>query len=213
MDCCLHLCETRPAPMPDATAPATAARGEERALPAAGLYRRSHGTSAPGCGPSPNQGATPEQREYADLTGIAASAIAIAKVRQRAGHVGFELHPLPRAHVVPERMREVFVALFEHALTFTRDVPAPRIVIGAQGAANAPEIVIQDNGVGFDTCTPIRVLDPDGGLHFTADDDSTLGRVRRLIAQHGGRLRMHSAAWGGTTFSFTLGASAPRQLT
>jgi len=149
-----------------------------------------------------------EQREYADLTGIAACAI--ASVRQRAGHVGFELHPLPCAYIVRERMHEVFVALLDHALTFTRDVPAPRIVIGAQGAAHAPEIVVQDNGVGFDTCAPIRVLDPDGGLHFTADDDSTLGRVRRLVAQHGGRLRMQSAAWGGTTFSFTLGTQRPQ---
>ena len=153
--------------------------------------------------PAANEDTARDIPEPADLTAIAARAI--ATVRLRAGHVGFDLHPLPSAVIVRERLHEVFVALLDHALTYTRDVPSPRIVIRAQGAAHAPEIVVQDNGVGFDTCTAIRLLDLDGGLHFAGDDDSTLGRVRRLLAQHGGRLRMQSAAWGGTTFSFTLG--------
>jgi signal transduction histidine kinase len=180
MDCCLHHRGPAPQTRPDDFVPVAAAANEDSAS---------------------------DEPEFADLTGIAACAI--ASVRARAGHVGFELHPLPSAYIVRQRLHEVFVALLDHALTFTRDVPAPRIVIGTQSAAHAPEIVVQDNGVGFDTCASIRVLDPDGGLHFADDDDSTLGRVRRLVAQHGGRLRMQSAAWGGTTFSFTLGPARP----
>lgn len=176
MDCCLHQREPWAVSQPADFVPVATAANEDTA---------------------------PEAPELADLTAIAARAI--ASVRMRAGHVGFDLHPLPSAVIARQRMHEVFVALLEHALTYTRDVPSPRIVIGAQGSAHAPEIVVQDNGVGFDTCSAIRVLDPDGGLHFTGDDDSTLGRVRRLVAQQGGRLRMQSAAWGGTTFSFTLG--------
>jgi signal transduction histidine kinase len=183
MDFCLHQCAPWGLAQPDDFVPAVVAANEDRA--------------------------PDDEPELADLTGIAACAI--ASVRARAGHVGFELHPLPSAYIVRQRMHEVFVTLLDHALMFTRDVPSPRIVIGAQGAAHAPEIVVQDNGVGFDTCSSIRVLDPDGGLHFAADDDSTLGRVRRLLALHGGRLRMQSAAWGGTTFSFTLGPARAAQ--
>ena len=181
MDCCLHQHEPLAVTQPDDFVPMAAAANEDRLA---------------------------DEPEFADLTSIAATAI--ASVCARAGHVGFELHPLPSAYIVRQHMHEVFVALLNHALTFTRDVPSPRIVIGAQGGRNAPEIVVQDNGVGFDTCTSIRVLDPDGGLPFAGDDDSTLGRVHRLLARQGGRLRMQSAAWGGTTFSFTLGTAKPR---
>jgi signal transduction histidine kinase len=188
MDCCLHQREpwavSQPADfVPADFAPASAA----------------------------NEDTASDLPEDTDLTTIAARAI--AAVRLRAGHVGFDLHPLPSAVIVRRRVHEVFVALLEHALTYTRDVPSPRIVIGVQGGDQAPEIVVQDNGVGFDTCASIRVLDPDGGLHFAGDDDSALGRVRRLVALQGGRLRVQSAAWGGTTFSFTLGpgrAAPPR---
>lgn len=191
MDCCLHLRE--PWAVSAVSEPADFVPVEFVPVSAA------------------NEDTAPDAPEYGDLTAIAERAI--ATVRVRAGHVAFDLHPLPSAVIVRRRVHEVFVALLEHALTYTRDVPSPRIVIGVQGGPQAPEIVVQDNGVGFDTCASIRVLDPDGGLHFAGDDDSALGRVRRLVALQGGRLRVQSAAWGGTTFSFTLGAgrAASRQ--
>ena len=224
MDCCLHQREPRalPAAVKPLVSPSAAPQLAPSQLAASQLAppqsAASHPVAPPPDGfvpadfvpaPAANEDTPPDLPEYADLTPIAARAI--ATVRLRAGHVGFDLHPLPSAVIARQRMHEVFVALLEHALTYTRDVPSPRIVIGAQGAAHAPEIVVQDNGVGFDTCSAIRVLDPDGGLHFAGDDDSALGRVRRLVAQQGGRLRMQSAAWGGTTFSFTLGPARAAQ--
>ncbi len=121
------------------------------------------------------------------------------------------LHPLPLAWGVPGLLRQVFVNLVANAVKFTRDVPRPRIEVGAARGARGTVLYVQDNGVGFDPAQAARLFRPFERLHGARYPGHGIGLsiVKRVVERHGGRVWAEARHAGGAAFCFTLDARHP----
>ena len=134
----------------------------------------------------------------------------------------------------PERLRQVFVNLVENAVKFTPKggrVLVRARVIEQPGAADeaeegaavlAPvrrsvEIEVRDTGIGIPTAERERVFD----AFYQVDSSSTrayggtglgLSIVKRIVAAHGGSVRVEGNEPNGTVFVVTLPSAQARRL-
>jgi two-component system NtrC family sensor kinase len=104
-------------------------------------------------------------------------------------------------------LRTLLDNLIGNAWKFTAHVPAPRIEVGSQPAADGTSYFVRDNGVGFDPQYAGRLFEPFQRLHSAADFPGTgigLATVRRIVNRHGGRVWAESAPGQGTSLFFTI---------
>jgi len=112
------------------------------------------------------------------------------------------------------RLVEAFQNLLDNAVKFMGDQPAPRVEIGVDSSDGGYEIYVRDNGIGIDPRHRHKLF----GLFEKLDPRTEgtgigLALVRRIVEEHGGKIRVESAGPGlGTTFRFTL-AKTSRQPT
>jgi signal transduction histidine kinase len=144
--------------------------------------------------------------DLADLARSAVDQVCSASVRDACPAI--VLHALPLAWGVPGLLRQVFVNLVANAVKFTREVPHPRIEVGATPGAHGPVLYVKDNGVGFDPAQAARLFRPFERLHGAGYPGHGIGLsiVKRVVERHGGRVWAESRDAGGAAFCFTLGA-------
>jgi PAS domain S-box-containing protein len=112
------------------------------------------------------------------------------------------------------RLVEAFQNLLDNAVKFMGDQPAPRVEIGVESSGGGYEIYVRDNGIGIDPRHRHKLF----GLFEKLDPRTEgtgigLALVRRIVEEHGGKIRVESAGPGlGATFRFTL-ANTRRQPT
>ena len=144
-----------------------------------------------------------------DLADLARSAVdQVRSTSARDACPRIVVHPLPGAWGVPGLLRQVFVNLVANAVKFTRDVPRPRIDVGATCGAQGTVLYVKDNGVGFDPAQAARLFRPFERLHGTRYPGHGIGLsiVKRVVERHGGRVWAEARDSGGAAFRFTLGA-------
>ena len=91
----------------------------------------------------------------------------------------------------------------DNAIKFTRNVPQPRIEIGAKETATNCVIWVRDNGVGFDKKYQDRIFDIFQRLNPSEDYPGTgvgLAIVRKAMERMGGRAWADSELGHGATF-------------
>lgn len=102
--------------------------------------------------------------------------------------------------------------LLNNAWKFTGRTPQARIELAKAGQTEGMlELVVRDNGVGFDPTQAERLFTPFQRLHREADFPGTgigLATAKRIIERHGGSIRAESAPGRGTAFYFALPAAA-----
>ena len=125
--------------------------------------------------------------------------------------------PLPCLPADPTQMRQLFQNLIVNALKF-RGAAAPRIRITAtergDGRAALPtavrttwQIVVSDNGIGFEPKYAERIFKPFERLHGREVYEGTgigLALCRRIVQRHGGTISADSAAGEGARFTVQL---------
>ncbi|GEM_PF-2798327 len=112
----------------------------------------------------------------------------------------------------PSLMRVVLENLLANAWKFTRTRAEARVTVRADDppGPGMRTIVIQDNGVGFETRHAARLFRPFERLHRSDEYEGTgvgLATVRRIIERHGGTVWAHGASGEGAAFYFTVPAS------
>jgi signal transduction histidine kinase len=110
-------------------------------------------------------------------------------------------------HGDPRMMRQVYQNLLDNAWKFTGRRPDSRVEVGVDDSSGSPEYFVRDNGAGFDMEFADMLFAPFRRLHSEDDFPGTgigLATVRRVVARHGGRIRVVSEVGRGTTFHFTL---------
>jgi signal transduction histidine kinase len=91
----------------------------------------------------------------------------------------------------------------DNAVKFTRNVPHPRVEIGAKESAENCVLWVRDNGIGFDTKYKDRLFNIFQRLHAAEDYPGTgvgLAIVRKAMERMGGRAWADSEPGKGATF-------------
>jgi signal transduction histidine kinase len=140
------------------------------------------------------------------------------RLEQVAGRV--ELGDLPTIDADPTQMRQLIQNLIGNALKFSRSGEAPVVrissqVVRAQEPAAAPggpgnpwcEIVVEDNGIGFDEKYLDRIFIPFQRLHGQSTYEGTgigLAVCQKIAQRHGGSITARSTPGQGTRFIVSL---------
>ena len=139
-----------------------------------------------------------------------------AQVEQAGGHL--EIGQLPTIEADPLQMRQLLQNLISNALKFHRPQEAPIVqvfsrpsseqrVIPGLGNVALIDIVVQDNGIGFDEKQSDRLFQPFQRLHGHNEYPGTgigLAICHRIVGRHGGRITAKSTPGQGATFIATL---------
>lgn len=138
-----------------------------------------------------------------------------ARVEQTGGRI--EIGDLPTIDADPLQMRQLFQNLIGNALKFHRkDVPPVVRISGTlidrpadSAAVDAPfcQIVVADNGIGFDEKYLDRIFNVFQRLHGRNEYEGTgvgLAVCRRIAERHHGTITAESTPGQGSTFFVTL---------
>ncbi len=137
---------------------------------------------------------------------------AMALVRERAARQGIRLalEPAPDLGAIradERRLKQVLLNLLSNAVKFTP--PGGCVTMRARRASGALEVSVSDTGVGIapeDHEAIFEEFRQVGGDATRKAEGTGLGLAltRRLVALHGGTIRVESEPGRGSTFTFTI---------
>jgi PAS domain S-box-containing protein len=106
----------------------------------------------------------------------------------------------------PHLLRVVLENLLGNAIKFSAHSERPRVEVFAHDG----ELVVRDNGTGFDSRYADKIFVPFQRLHGAEYEGTGIGLalVQRIVHRHGGTIRAESGPGHGATFYLTLGEQA-----
>jgi signal transduction histidine kinase len=147
-----------------------------------------------------------------------------ARLEQTGGQV--EIGPLPPVYADPLQMRQLLQNLISNALKFHRPGTPPLVkvytkfqqdqflvgrsrVVERDGMSSPPcyQIMVEDNGIGFDEKYLDRIFKPFQRLHGRHEYEGTgmgLAICHKIVERHRGSLTAKSTPGQGTIFIITL---------
>ncbi|MBN1911687.1 MAG: PAS domain S-box protein [Pirellulales bacterium] len=158
--------------------------------------------------------------EPVDLGRVAREVVADleVKIQQTGGRVDVDKMPVIQAD--PLQMRQLFQNLIGNALKFHRDGETPLVkvsgrfvhgrtnrVLGESPEREQCQILVQDDGIGFDTKYLDRIFDVFQRLHPRGEHEGTgvgLAICRKIVQRHGGTITAKSQPGEGATFIVVL---------
>lgn len=124
-----------------------------------------------------------------------------------------EVGDLPVINADATQMRQLFQNFIGNALKFHNDNEAPIVKISGMPMGNQNcQIVIEDNGIGFDPQFADSIFQPFQRLHGRGEYEGSgigLAICRRIAERHGGKIVAKSTPSEGATFIITLPIHQP----
>lgn len=142
-----------------------------------------------------------------DLRATAAEVIKDLEMRLQDSGGRIELGPMPVLEADPLQMRQLIQNLAANALKFHRPGVPPVVEISAEIEAGRCQIVVSDNGIGFEEKYAERIFTLFERLHGRTKYEGTgigLAICRKIAERHGGEIRAHGRPGEGATFVVTL---------
>lgn len=139
------------------------------------------------------------------------------RIKQNNGRVN--IINLPEIEADPLQMRQLFQNLIANALKFHRSEIVPIVKVDSKyipkinhGSSsdertNSCQIIVSDNGIGFDEKYLDRIFTPFQRLHSRGEYEGTgmgLAVCRKIVERHGGNITAKSKIGEGSTFLITL---------
>jgi PAS domain S-box-containing protein len=143
-----------------------------------------------------------------DLAAIVREVLSDLEVRIKK--TGGEVHisDLPTIEADPMQMRQLFQNLIGNALKFHREGEKPSIEVKGRSLGDGiTELVVKDNGIGFDEKYLDRIFMPFQRLHERSAYEGTgmgLAICSKIVERHGGTITATSTQGKGSTFIMTL---------
>ena len=147
-----------------------------------------------------------------DLNAVLADALANLEAA-RAEHGATITHDvLPAVSIDKPRFVQLFQNLIGNALKFTAPDRPPEVHLGCARQGDEWIFSVRDNGIGIEERDFERIFELFQRLHSRTEYPGTgigLAVCKKIVERHGGRLWLESEFGKGTTFHFTVPASAP----
>jgi PAS domain S-box-containing protein len=149
-----------------------------------------------------------------ELQLVVRDALADLEVALSESGGAVEVGDLPAVHADPVQMRQLFQNLLANAIKFRRPGTPPRVVVSARraGTPSVTEVVVRDNGIGFEDRHAEQIFDAFQRLHGRHEYGGNgigLAVCRRIVERHRGAIRAHAIVGEGSTFVVTLPVAAP----
>jgi len=154
-----------------------------------------------------------------NLTQVAQEVLSDLEVRSQQSGGRVEVGELPTIDADPVQMRQLLQNLISNALKFHRDAEPPVVKIYSQlldrerkpveagAVAELCQIVVEDNGIGFDEKYLDRIFNVFQRLHSRSEYEGTgmgLAICRKITERHGGSITAKSTPEHGAKFIVTL---------
>jgi len=157
--------------------------------------------------------------EPVDLLKVIKEVISDLEVRIEQSNADVEIGALPTIDADEAQMRQLLQNLISNALKFHRPEVKPEVTIsgkifdnveslpGAMPGEDICQIMVKDNGIGFDDQYSERIFQVFQRLHSRSEYEGTgigLAVCRKIADRHGGTIVAKSAEGEGATFIVTL---------
>lgn len=148
-----------------------------------------------------------------DLDKILGEVLSDLEARIADKKARIEIQSVGHVHGDPVQLRQLLQNLLSNALKFTdaERIPFIKVYSFEQQSAgvsnNTLNLVIQDNGIGFDAKYKDRIFSPFERLHSRETYEGTgigLAICKKIVERHEGTITVDSAKGEGTTFVITL---------
>jgi signal transduction histidine kinase len=142
-----------------------------------------------------------------DLTEVVKGVVADLEVRLEQSGGRVEVGELPVVLADPLQMRQVFQNLIGNALKFKKSGVPPIVRVMYKPKGSDHRIIVQDNGIGFESQYSERVFEIFQRLHGRSDFEGTgmgLAIVKKILERHVGSIRAESELGKGARFILTL---------
>jgi PAS domain S-box-containing protein len=126
-------------------------------------------------------------------------------IREAGGTVAFG--DLPAIEADAAALRQLFQNLISNALKYAEPSRPPIVKILARTNGRMCEILVEDNGIGFEAKHADRVFKPFQRLHGRSQCEGTgmgLAICRKIVDLHGGNITTRSVPGQGATFIINL---------
>jgi two-component system, chemotaxis family, sensor kinase Cph1 len=134
-------------------------------------------------------------------------AIEILELRVKETGAELMIEPVPVIEGDETQLRQLFQNLIANALKF-RGTAAPKIrIFSRKTDQDTCEIVVRDNGIGFDMEFAEDIFKPFERLHGSSTYEGTgmgLAICRKIVERHGGAIRAESEPGRGASFIVRL---------
>jgi PAS domain S-box-containing protein len=127
------------------------------------------------------------------------------RLHQTGGRI--EIGSLPPVVAAPSQMRQLFLNLLSNALKFRRPDTPPVVTVSGRSRGTMAEIVVSDNGIGFEPEYRERIFEVFQRLHGRQEYEGTgigLAICRKIVERHDGTIVAEGEPGAGATFTFTL---------
>jgi PAS domain S-box-containing protein len=152
-----------------------------------------------------------------DLNKVARDAVSDLQARIKDSAASVDIEQLPVVQADPVQMRQLLQNLIGNALKFIDPARQPHIRVyptdetaAADIDGAAVNIVVEDNGIGFDAKYAQRVFEPFERLHARQEYEGTgmgLSICRKIVERHGGVLTASSTPGEGSRFLISIPAN------
>ncbi|KFE65300.1 sensor histidine kinase [Hyalangium minutum] len=144
-----------------------------------------------------------------DLSTIAREVLGDLEVAIEQAKATVTVGELPVIQGDPTQMRQLLQNLLSNALKFRREDAPPRITLEAsvEKESGRHEILVQDNGIGFEEKHAEKIFALFQRLHGRGKYEGTglgLAICRKIAERHGGTIAAHSSPGQGSTFTIRL---------
>ncbi len=151
--------------------------------------------------------------QQVDLAAVARETLADleSRIQQSQGRV--ELGELPTLEADPVQMHELLLNLIGNGLKFHRPGEPPvvrvegRLLPANEASSPQCQIIVQDQGIGFDEVYRERIFEVFRRLHGRTEYEGSgigLAICRKIVERHGGTITAHATPGQGATFIITL---------
>jgi signal transduction histidine kinase len=151
-----------------------------------------------------------------NLAEIVREALSDLEVRIVQSGAEVQIEDLPSLEADPTQMRQLFQNLIGNALKFHKAGEKPVIRVRSSSTGNRElQIMIEDNGIGFDEKYLDRIFAPFERLHGKQEYQGTgmgLAICKKIVERHGGSISATSSAGQGSIFIITLPLKQPAGL-